>query len=488
MKKLVIIPGGFHPFHAGHKALYDAARDAFPSADVYVAATADTSTRPFPFEVKQKLARIAGIDGHRFIQVKSPFQAKEITQHYDPNDTVLIFARSEKDRETQPQAGAIKRDGTPGYLQPYKRNGLEPMSKHGYMVYLPTVQFGPGMTSATEIRAKWPAMEPEQKIRLVNQLYPDTVQKTKLAGVIVQMLDAVIGGEQKTDEGIGKTLAGAALAGALALGQPAQAQTVPPGNTLGQPAKAQIVPPGKNVKPLKDISDDEIIKWLTGNTSGKPDQSKQTQSGQGTSERKTDEGIGKTLAGAALAGALAAGQPAVAQTAPQGNTQATVIIDGETKVIDMGRMDIRQAARMLEKHLEANDLRNWKATITDGRQRVNIDSVDRNIGMQNRADEATLINDPQAGHQIRPAGGMGTWTEDSLRKNLSEKFAQMLMLLKTGQYDKIHDVLKQGSWVDNMVRALAEYQAFQAKQGQKSLAQGAEIDMTDYVDEKRAGQ
>ena len=53
MKKLVIIPGGFHPFHAGHKALYDAAREAFPSADVYVAATADTSSRPFSFELKK---------------------------------------------------------------------------------------------------------------------------------------------------------------------------------------------------------------------------------------------------------------------------------------------------------------------------------------------------------------------------------------------------------------------------------------------------
>lgn len=398
MKKLVIIPGGFHPFHAGHKALYDAARDAFPSADVYVAATADTSSRPFPFEIKQKLARMAGIDGHRFIQVKSPFQAREITQHYDPNDTVLIFARSEKDRETQPQAGTIKKDGTAGYLQPFKRNGLEPMSRHGYMVYLPTVQFGPGMTSATEIRAKWPAMTPEQKIKLVNQMYPDTLQKTQLGGVIVQMLDTVLAGAEKTDEGIGKTLAGAALAGALALGHPAQAQTV-----------------------------------------------------------------------------------------PAGNTQATVIIDGEERVIDMARMDVRQAARMLGKHLEANDLRNWKATISDGRQRVNIDSVDKAIGAQNRADEATLVNDPEAGHQIRPAGGMGTWTEDSLRKNLAEKFAGMLTLLKTGQYDKIHEILKQGSWVDNMVRALAEYQAFQAQQGRRPLARGAEIDITDYVDEKRAG-
>ena len=192
MKKLVIIPGGFHPFHAGHKALYDAAREAFPSADVYVAATADTSTRPFSFDLKKKLARIAGIDAHRFIQVKSPFRAEEITQHYDPRDTVLIFARSEKDREQQPQAGGIKKDGTASYLQPYRRNGLEPMNKHGYMVYLPTVQFGPGMTSATEIRAKWPEMQPAEKVRLVQQLYPDTQQKTQLADVIVKMFDTVM--------------------------------------------------------------------------------------------------------------------------------------------------------------------------------------------------------------------------------------------------------------------------------------------------------
>lgn len=202
MKKLVIIPGGFHPFHAGHKALYDAARDAFPSADIYVAATADISNRPFPFEVKKKLARIAGVDGHRFIQVKSPFRAEEITQHYDPANTVLIFARSEKDRDQQPRAGGIKKDGTASYLQPFKRNGLQPMNQHGYMVYLPTVQFGPGMTSATEIRAKWPGMDAEQKSNLVQQLYPDTQVKTKLVDVIVQMLDAVMGGNKAVDEAV----------------------------------------------------------------------------------------------------------------------------------------------------------------------------------------------------------------------------------------------------------------------------------------------
>jgi len=303
MKKLVIIPGGFHPFHAGHKALYDAAREAFPSADVYVAATADTSSRPFSFDLKKKLARIAGIDAHRFIQVKSPFRAEEITQHYDPRDTVLIFARSEKDREQQPQAGGIKKDGTASYLQPYRRNGLEPMNKHGYMVYLPTVQFGPGMTSATEIRAKWPDMQPAEKVRLVQQLYPDTQQKTQLADVIVKMFDTVMA-----------------------------------------PPKAH---------------------------------------------------------------------PEVA--------------------------------------------------------------------------EAVLINDPDAGHQIRPDGGMGTYSEDALKQNLARKFASMLEMIKAGEYDRLHSVLAKGQVVDAMVTALAEYQRFMARQGRRPIARGREIDMSamaeDYIDE-----
>ena len=200
MKKLVIIPGGFHPFHAGHKALYDAAREAFPSAEVYIAATADTSTRPFPIEAKKKLARLAGIPQNRFIQVKSPFSAKEITDHYDPDNTVLIFARSEKDRETNPQAGGVKRDGTPSYLQPFKRNGLQPMKRHAYMTYLPTVQFGPGISSATEIRAKWPEMDPKQKARLVNQLYPDTEGNAKLTSVVVRLFDETLGGSAQPEK------------------------------------------------------------------------------------------------------------------------------------------------------------------------------------------------------------------------------------------------------------------------------------------------
>jgi phosphopantetheine adenylyltransferase len=111
MSTIVIMPGGFHPFHAGHAALYQSAQRAFPNAEVFVAATNDTSTRPFPFAVKEKLAKLAGVDAGHFVQVKSPFQAKEITSQFDPESDRLIFVRSEKDADKPPQAGGIKKDG-----------------------------------------------------------------------------------------------------------------------------------------------------------------------------------------------------------------------------------------------------------------------------------------------------------------------------------------------------------------------------------------
>ena len=191
MKKLVIIPGGFHPYHAGHSALYRSARTAFPDADVYVAAADDTSTRPFPFAVKEKLARLAGVESGRFVRVKSPFRAEEITQGYDANDTVLIFVRSAKDQAKPPQPGGVKRDGTPSYLQPLS-DDPEPMTQHGYMAYLPTVEFAGGLTSATEIRRAWPAMSAKQKQALVQTLYPKTQTNARLVANVVSLLDSAM--------------------------------------------------------------------------------------------------------------------------------------------------------------------------------------------------------------------------------------------------------------------------------------------------------
>lgn len=202
MTTVVIMPGGFHPFHAGHAALYQSARRAFPDADVYVAATNDTSTRPFPFQIKEKLAQLAGVEPGRFMQVKSPFQAAEITAPYDPNSDQLIFVRSEKDANKPPQAGGVKKNGEPSYLQPLLgAKKLEPFAKHAYMAYLPTVEFGPGMTSATEIRAAWPELNEKRRTALVMSLYPKTQSNPRLAATVVKMLDTAIGTEVAENQG-----------------------------------------------------------------------------------------------------------------------------------------------------------------------------------------------------------------------------------------------------------------------------------------------
>jgi hypothetical protein len=331
MKKLVIMPGGFHPFHAGHKALYDSARAAFPSADIYVAATADTSSRPFSFAIKEKLARLAGIPAHRFIQVKSPFRAEEITQHYDPTQTQLIFVRSEKDRNEQPKPGGVKKDGSLAYLQPYKRNGLETMNKHGYMAYLPVVQFGNGMTSATEIRAKWPQMNPEQKVALVNSLYPATAGNDKLADVTIKLLDAGMGSQ------VDEALKGAPLGGALSTAN------------VPMPNGPDSMPPDSGV----------------------------------------DEG-------------------------------------------------------------------------------------------------AVLVNNPDAGIEIRPQGGLGTWNEDSLKSSLAKQFMEIVELLKSGNYQGIEHVLYKNGAMQSKVQALARLENFTQQQGRRPIAKGREIDIgetSDYVDE-----
>ena len=196
MSTIVIMPGGFHPFHAGHAALYQSAQQAFPGAEVFVAATNDTSSRPFPFAVKEKLAKLAGVDAGHFVQVKSPFRAEEITAQFDPARDRLIFVRSEKDANKPPQAGGVKKDGNPAYLQPLAgQTNIRPFAEHAYMAYLPTVEFGPGMTSATEIRTAWPGLNPKRKTTLVMSLYPATQRNPKLAANVVKMLDTAIGGE-----------------------------------------------------------------------------------------------------------------------------------------------------------------------------------------------------------------------------------------------------------------------------------------------------
>jgi hypothetical protein len=93
---------------------------------------------------------------------------------------------------------------------------------------LPTVEFGPGMTSATEIRAAWPRLNEKRRTALVMSLYPKTQSNPKLAATVVKMLDTAIGTE--VDEDISRRGFLRGLGAAAAAGAAGKALAAEPGN------------------------------------------------------------------------------------------------------------------------------------------------------------------------------------------------------------------------------------------------------------------
>ena len=100
MNIVVVYPGRFHPFHRGHKASYDQLAKQFGAENVYIATSnlVDPAKSPFSFDDKRRMMIKLGIPSDHIVQVKNPYQAREITSGIqDPENTVLVFAVSEKD-------------------------------------------------------------------------------------------------------------------------------------------------------------------------------------------------------------------------------------------------------------------------------------------------------------------------------------------------------------------------------------------------------
>lgn len=206
-KVVAIMPGGFHPFHPGHKSLYDWAVKTFGQSNVYVAATNDTASRPFPFEIKKKLAGMAGVPSDKFIQVNTaPFNATAY-KHLVDNDTALVFVRSEKERNVTPLPDQMKIDkatkkpgNEPRYYRSYTGKDLNTADEMGYIAYGPTINFdfsGMQIKSASELRATWPEMSDEDKLKAAKLMYGNG------APVAVKLLNKALGDtEAPVGEGI----------------------------------------------------------------------------------------------------------------------------------------------------------------------------------------------------------------------------------------------------------------------------------------------
>ena len=186
-KTVVIYPGRFHPFHKGHASVYNALKQKFPFADVYIATSekTDPEKSPFEFDEKVKMVQSAGISPEFVEKVKNPYMANEIVSKYDLDETKVIFAVSEKDMEG-PNARfkfGKKKDGSPSYFQPFNSVGeSEFTSKHGYITTLPTVDFkilGKDIRSASEIRELYKNSDEKTRRDLIQDLYGSMDEEVK---------------------------------------------------------------------------------------------------------------------------------------------------------------------------------------------------------------------------------------------------------------------------------------------------------------------
>lgn len=176
MDTVVIYPGRFHPFHKGHKSVYDTLVKRFGKNRVFIATSnkVDPPKSPFTFEEKRAMIALTGIDPSRVIQVKNPYQATEITDNYDPQNTIALFAVSNKDMAEDPRFSfKPRKDGNPSYYQPAQKD-MQGFDKHGYIITVPTLQFnvlGKPMRSASEFRANFARADVDTQKQMVTDLF-----------------------------------------------------------------------------------------------------------------------------------------------------------------------------------------------------------------------------------------------------------------------------------------------------------------------------
>jgi hypothetical protein len=176
-KTVVIYPGRFQPPHIGHMKAWQWLNQKFGNAYIATSDKVEPPRSPFNFNEKQRLLQFAGVPVDHIVQVKNPYQAAEIVSKFDAESTVLIFAISQKDMEEDPRFKfAPKKDGSPGYLQPYDKNqgDLRPLNQVGYVTTVPTFNFnvmGSPMRSATEFRANFAQANDSQQAQMIKDLY-----------------------------------------------------------------------------------------------------------------------------------------------------------------------------------------------------------------------------------------------------------------------------------------------------------------------------
>lgn len=179
-RNLVVIYGGrFQPFHLGHKAVYEYLVKNYGRDAVWITTSnkQELPKSPFSFADKAYFMQMQGIPMDRVAETTQPYRAPELIQQFDPANTVLLIALSEKDMAEDPRfKTGYKKDGNPTYFQPMPKDLSQAASlnQHGYLVVVPTVTFkvlGQPMRSATEVRAQYAQADQATRKKIIADLF-----------------------------------------------------------------------------------------------------------------------------------------------------------------------------------------------------------------------------------------------------------------------------------------------------------------------------
>ncbi len=180
-KVFVIYPGRFHPFHTGHKGVYNYLSTKFGGNDVYITTTGvvELPKSPFSFDEKKEMMMATGIPSNKILNVKNNYNLQSVSSQIPINveRDSIIFAVSQKDMAEDPRfKNFVKKDGSPSYLQPIPKNEskLEPAIKHGYLITVPTTDFtvlGLPARSASQLRSQYSTLKPEQQKAFIVDLF-----------------------------------------------------------------------------------------------------------------------------------------------------------------------------------------------------------------------------------------------------------------------------------------------------------------------------
>tara|TARA_R100000008_G_scaffold1988_2_gene1663 strand:- start:6076 stop:8259 length:2184 start_codon:yes stop_codon:yes gene_type:complete len=158
---IAIYPGRFQPMGPHHAETYRRLAHKFGVENTFIATSnvVKTPNSPLNFNQKKSIMLRHGIPESQIVETRNPYQATEITEKFNPQETAVVFAVGKKDMDENPRfgnLGGVTKKGTPAY---YKRFGadeeLDTLDKHGYIDVAPHVSLdvpGFGEMSGTTLR------------------------------------------------------------------------------------------------------------------------------------------------------------------------------------------------------------------------------------------------------------------------------------------------------------------------------------------------